>query len=167
MNRQKSHMNQITKAALVSLFIVIAGVSSTASAESDRDGYRRGGHRSGHRYNDSHRYGHHPEYAGRITIDGYSTSIRSDRPMNRQIVRAFRIRGYDARIHDGRIVIDYGYCQPTVQWSTDRYKARFDWDASYNELTISLKRYHRHSSVNRRRRPIRAARRSVGWGYCD
>ncbi|MBL4697917.1 MAG: hypothetical protein JKX70_03695 [Phycisphaerales bacterium] len=167
MNRQKNHLNQITKAALISMLIVIAGVSSTASAGSDRDGYRRGEHRSGHRYNDSYRYGHRPEYAGRITIDGYSTSIRSDRPMNRQIVRAFRNRGYDARIHDGRIVIDYGYCQPTVRWSTDRYKARFHWDSSYNELTISLKRYSRHSSVHRRRSPNGVGRRSIWRGHHD
>lgn len=162
----KRQANQLVKAALMSALIVIGGVSSAASAGGDRGD--RGGRGGGHRHNDT--CGHHysPEYAGRISIDGYSTSIRSDRPMLRQIASAFRNAGYKARIRNGRILVDYGYCKPMVRWSTDRYTARFRWDHSYGELSISLNRYYSYSNRHQgRRRPIRVARRSIGWGYCD
>ena len=160
MSRQAS---QIVKAALFSALIVIGGASSIASA-----GGERGGGRGHHRHNDSCGHSYQPEYAGRIVIDGYSTSIRSDRPMNRQIVKAFRHAGYNARIRDGRILIEYGYCEPIVRWSRDRYNARFRWDRHYGELSISLNRYYSYNRHHRpRRRPVRVSRRSIGWGYCD
>ena len=148
--------NQILKAALISALIAIGGMTSAASA---------GGHRN-HRHSATCGC-QSPEYAGKISIDGCSTSIRSDRPMNRQIVNAFRKAGYIATICGGRVVVEYVYDQPYVRWSTDRYRARFSWDHSYGELTVSLNRYFRQNKRQRnRRRPIRVARRSI-WGFCD
>lgn len=157
----KRQRNQLVKATLIAVF-VIGGISSAASAGGNRGGH---GH---HRHSSTCGCQQAPQYAGKITIDGYSTSIRSDRPMQRQIAGAFRKAGYGARVNNGRVVVDYGYCQPTVRWSTDRYRARFRWDHSYGELSISLSQYSRNNDWRRnRRRPVRGVRRSIGWGYCN
>lgn len=150
--------NQIIKAAILSAFIVIGGASSAATAGRDR------GH---HRHTDSCGC-ISPEYAGSISIDGYKTRIRSDRPMLRQIAGAFRKAGYRVRVVDGRVRVDYGYCRPSVRWYTDRYKARMNWDYDYHELSISLRRYDSHYDRRRgHRNGVRIARRTIGWGYCD
>ncbi len=151
--------NQIVKAALISALIVIGGASSIASA-SDR------GH---HRHTAS--CGHdESRYAGRITVDGYSTRIRSDRPMLRQIARAFRKAGYDAWVSNGCVRVDYGYHRPHVRWSQDGYRARFTWDDRHGELGISLRKsYVYNTHPHGRRKGVRIARRTLGWGwgYCD
>jgi len=107
-----------------------------------------------------------PEYAGKINIDGYSTRIRSDRPINRQISQAFRDAGYRSWISDGRVRVDYGCYRPNVRWSRDRHAASFNW--SYGELGISVRRYYQPSRRNRGRYgPRRVARRTFGRIYCD
>ena len=149
--------NPIVKAALISALIVIGGASSIASA-SDRGHHR---HTASCVHNES-------RYAGRITIDGYSTRIRSDRPMLRQIARAFRKAGYDAWVSNGCVQVDYGHYRPNVRWSQDGHRARFNWDDYYGELSISLRRSYSYNTHPRgRRKGVRVARRSIGWGYCD
>ena len=148
MTRQQNHF---VKAATITAILVLGGMSSIASAGHDR-GYERRG-----------RYHHvyESEYAGKITIDGYSTWIRSDRAMLRQIAGAFRRAGYRVRVIDGRVRVDYGYCRPTVQWSTRGYKARMHWDYEYDELSISLVRHYPRQQ--RRRDRVHRIRVS-GWG---
>lgn len=155
MQRQQ---NQVIKAVLIAAVVMIGGASSVAAAGGDR------GH---HRHSDTCGC-YSPKYAGKISIDGYTTRIRSDRPMNRQIAGAFRKAGYRVRVIDGRVRVDYGYCRPSVRWYTDRYKARMNWDHRYNELTISLNKYYANRDRTRgHRNRIRVSRRSIGWGYCD
>ncbi len=154
--------NQIVKAALISALIVIGGTSSIASASSDR-GYDRSRHR--HTASCDH---NESRYAGRITIDGYSTRIRSDRPMLRQIARAFRKAGYDAWVSNGCLRVDYGHYRPHVRWGQGRYRARFDWDDYYGELSISLRRSHGYNAYpHGRGKGIHGVRRAIGWGYYD
>ncbi len=158
MNRQR---NQLVKATLITVF-VIGGLSSAASAARNN-----GGH-GNHRHSSTCGCQIAPQYAGKITIDGYTSSIRSDRPMQRQIAGAFRKAGYDARVSNGRVVVDYSYCQPVVRWSTDRYRARFRWNYSYGELSITLDKNARSRDWRpNRRRPVSVSRRSIGWGYCN
>ncbi len=167
MTHQTHKSNQIVKAALISALIVIGGGASLAGASPDRDrgygGYDRGGHR--HTELCRHDYW---QTAGWLKIDGYSTRIRSDHPMLRQIVRAFRDAGYHAWISNGCVQVDYGRYRPHVRWRQDRYRARFDWDNSYGELSISLRRAHSYRKAHRAKRRFgHGARRAIGWGYCD
>lgn len=152
---------QLIKASFVVAILAIGGISSIANAGGNQGGRH-------HRHTETCGHSYSVQYAGKIFIDGYSTRIRSDRPMLRQVARAFRNAGYDACVKNGRIIIDYGFSQPTVRWSTDRYKARFKWDHHDGELSITLSRYTRYDRGRRNRRnPARVARRSIGWGYCE
>jgi len=146
--------NQFVRAFLISALVVIGAGTTLASADG---GYGHGRHSDRHRYERS-------IYAGKIVIDGYATRIRTDRPMLRQIARAFRRAGYSARIEYGQVRIDFGYCRPGVQWSTDRYRARLNWDHDYDSLSISLNRYGEYQRGHRHARyPVRVARRSLRW----
>ncbi|MDF1808388.1 MAG: hypothetical protein P1U42_01700 [Phycisphaerales bacterium] len=150
---------QFIKVALFSSLIAIGAVSTTAAAG---DGLQR------HRHTSSCNHSYEPDYAGKITIDGYTSRIRADRPMLRQIATAFRKAGYRAWIDGNQVEVDYGYCKPSVRWSTDLYRANFNW--SYGDLCISLRKHRKYSyrgQSRRQHRPIRVARRSIGWGYCD
>lgn len=161
MTHQPHQPRQITSRrtlslALIGIFLLLGGLAPTALA--------RGG-RNHHRHYDG--CGHcAPEYAGRILIDGTWTSIRSDRAILPQLVRAFRYAGYSAWIADGCLQVDYGYCRPQVRWSRDRYSARIRWE--YDGLSISVRRFYQRARHGRRYPPVRrVAKRSFGWGYCD
>lgn len=91
------------------------------------------------------------QVAGTLTINGCSTTIRSGRGMNAQIVRAFRKEGYRAWIEDGCVRVDYGYCKPSVRWRTDDYAAQLRW--AWGDLHVSLRKVHRYEH-----RPVRVKR---------
>lgn len=145
--------------AFISSLIALGSATSSASASGD---YSR------HGQNSSHRHRHSSDYAGKITIDGYTTVIRTNRPMLRQIAHAFRDAGYRAWVSDGRVEVDFGYCRPSVYWKQGRYRAHFNWYD--DDLSISLRRirqYGYRESSHQRHHPIRVARRSIGWAYSD
>jgi hypothetical protein len=81
---QRIHSRSTISLAVLGAILLIGGFAPSAAA-GGRDHYRE--HRS-------HGGWYSPEYAGKISIDGYSTRIRSDRPINRQIAQAFRDAGY-------------------------------------------------------------------------
>ena len=153
---QYTHSRRSLSLALITAMMILGALAPNALA---------GGSRSHHRHYAG--CGHSvPEYAGRIYIDGTWTSIRSDRAILPQLVRAFRYAGYSAWIADGCMQVDYGYRRPNVRWSRDRYSAWFDWD--YGQLSISVHRIYPKARHHRRYPPIRrVAKRSFGWGYHD
>ncbi len=156
--------NQIVKVALIGALIVIGGGGAFADAGPNRE---RGYDRSEHRHTESCRHDYW-QTAGWLRIDGYSTRIRSDRPMLHQIVRAFRDAGYHAWISNGCVQVDYGRYRPHVRWRQDRYRARFDWDNFYGELSISLRRAHSYRKPHRAKHRFgHGAWRAIGGGYCD
>jgi hypothetical protein len=65
--------------------------------------------------------------AGTIIIDGCRTQIRSGCDVRQEIVRAFRIAGYDAECRDGAVVVRYGRCRPSVQWYAGGWGTSFSW----------------------------------------
>lgn len=165
-NQSSRQSNAKLKASIICGIIALGAVSSIATA-GDR------GHRNHDRDRGAHRHNAacgcvQVTYAGRITIDGRSTMIRSDRPMYDQIVCAFEQAGYHAWISDGCIRVDTSRCRPRVSWARDSYNARFSWDRG--RLGISLSRpdvYHGsgwndHSS---RHRP--AIGRVIRRTFCD
>ncbi|MFK7882965.1 MAG: hypothetical protein AB8F26_02125 [Phycisphaerales bacterium] len=66
-------------------------------------------------------------YAGTLTIDGYRTTIRSDRDVRHEFIRAFRRAGYSASYDRGSLVVRYRSCRPNIRWHADGYSARFSW----------------------------------------
>lgn len=144
---------------LVALLVVGVG-SSFAHA-----GDRAWGYRDGHR--------HHAtcgcaavQYAGRITIDGCSTRITSGRGMLAQVASAFRRAGYRARVQDGCLRVDYGYCRPDVRWQADGFAAQIRW--GWNDLRLSLREVHRSGYRDRyeHRRYVQPVRRVFRYGVC-
>lgn len=118
-----------------------------------------GGAWSGHR--DHHRHSSTcgctaVEYAGRITIDGYSTQITSGRGMLAQVAGAFRRAGYRAWIEDGCLRVNYGHCKPDVRWHTDQYSVQIRW--GWDDLRLSLRRVYTSRYQDHRARPVRAVR---------
>ena len=163
--KEPTRFDRKLKATFLSGIIAIGAVSSFASAAGDR-GHR--GHDRGYHRHSAICGCVQVTYAGRITIDGCSTMIRSDRPMYDQILCAFERAGYRAWISDGCIRVDTTRCRPRVSWARDSYNARFSWDRG--RLGISLSRpdvYHGsgwndHSS---RHRP--AIGRVIRRTFCD
>lgn len=122
--------------ALVSILAIGmgAGVASAAGPHQ--------GHNHGHRHNASCGCDVQ-QVAGTLTINGCSTTIRTGRGMNAQIVRAFRKEGYRAWIEDGCVRVDYGYCKPSVRWRTDDYAAQLRW--AWGDLHVSLRKVYRNA----------------------
>lgn len=165
--KEPTRLNRKLKFAILSGIIALGAVSSVATAGGDR-GYRGGDRDRGHHRHSATCGCQQVTYAGRITIDGRSTMIRSDRPMYDQIVCAFERAGYHAWISDGCIRVDTSRCRPRVSWARDSHNARFNWDRG--RLGISLSRpdvYHGSGWDDHswERRPVvrRVSRRS----FCD
>lgn len=121
--------------ALVSILAIGMGAGVASAAGPHK------GHNHGHRHNASCGCDVQ-QVAGTLTINGCSTTIRTGRGMNAQIVRAFRKEGYRAWIEDGCVRVDYGYCKPSVRWRTDDYAAQLRW--AWGDLHVSLRKVYRN-----------------------
>lgn len=154
MTRKSTFIGRI---GLVSVLAMLAA-STTLAQAGDR---HRGGYGNGHRHSSTCGCTDYAS-AGRITIDGHSTSISSGRGMHAQIVRAFRQAGYKAWIQDGCVRVDYGYCKPSVRWHAGEYSIQIRW--GWDDLRLSTRpAYERRHQP---RRVVRPVRRSVGYGIC-
>jgi len=128
--------------AIIALLTMGVGAGFAQAA-----GPNRGHH--GHRH--SATCGCDIRIAGYLTIDGCRTKITAGRGMNAQIARAFRKAGYRAWIEGNCVRVDYGYCKPSVRWSTDDYAAQLRW--SWGDLHVSLREVRRFND-----RPVRVYR---------
>lgn len=126
----------------------------------------------GHRSHDRG-YGYDYPSAGWITIDGYRTHIEGGPGKLARIARAFRKAGYKARVYDGVLRVDTGYCKPRIYWSAGVYDARLLWKG-YG-LTIKLHPAYSpgyKTDYGKRLRPKRVRRafhrpyRSYSTGIC-
>ncbi len=152
MTRKNTFIGRI---GLISILTML-GASTTMAQAGDR-------HRGG--YGDRHRHSSTcgcTDYAsaGRITIDGHSTSISSGRGMHAQIAGAFRRAGYRAWIQDGCVRVDYGHCKPSVRWYADDYSIKIRW--GWDELRLSTRRAYQPRYQPRR--VVYPVRRSVRYG---
>ncbi|MEX0876066.1 MAG: hypothetical protein WD114_01285 [Phycisphaerales bacterium] len=155
----KLSTNRFFLRSLIVASLTLAGTSGIASAAGpDR-------HHGAH-----HR--HHAgcgceiaRYAGSISIDGRTTSIRADRPMLRQIADAFTCAGYRARIIGGRVQVDYGYHRPLVRWRADGYSARMSWGRGVLRLDLHKQRAHWGRHI-RPIRPVRMPQPVFRWDIC-
>ncbi|MCA9303944.1 MAG: hypothetical protein KC996_07480 [Phycisphaerales bacterium] len=87
-------------------------------------------------------------YAGELWIDGCKTSIRVDRDLSSEIVRAFRQAGYRAHCRNGRVVVDFYACdRPKVRWSSSRYAMNMCWSID----SVELSTHRRAPSIGTRR----------------
>jgi len=118
-----------TKAALGVL--LLAGAIAAPAAAAD---YGPRGHGSHSSHGSCDWRGH--SYAGSIVINGCRTTIRADRDVRYQIVRAFRSAGFNAYTRNGQVIVDYGYCRPTVRWYGEGYRANLRWQRGCMSINI-------------------------------
>ncbi|MBL4592076.1 MAG: hypothetical protein JKY96_08965 [Phycisphaerales bacterium] len=136
------------------LLAAVIGISTLPAQASD--GYGRGHNNSS--------YGQRASYAGEITIDGYTTRIRSDRHIATNIARAFRRAGYYAHTRNGRVVVDYADCpRPRVRWYADGYSLQMRW--GYDSVSFTYDHRYAPSYRPRHRGRRHAPRRVRQWGY--
>lgn len=77
------------------------------------------------------------DHAGRIVIDGCSTTIRSDCDVRGEVVRALRRAGYDAQCRNGEVVVRFGSCRPNILWCAEGTGARFIWERGCVRIRFS------------------------------
>ena len=154
--------NSIFRAIFIGSLVMFGGLTPIANAAGG--GW---GDQTRHRHSDTCGC-ERPTYAGKISIDGCSTRIRSDRSIPHQVARAFRQAGYQAWVDAGLVRVDYGRCRPSVRWYRDGYSARLSWDCG--ELAVSIRRQYRGAirGHHRGHRPVRRSpKRVIRWGICD